>query len=108
MSTKWFLDYSYFVFISFYEYVTSNVIEDEEDLPFMIMIYYYRIQAGQLTDAYALLEERLELEEKQLGRRVEDLADIYNIMCKCKSEVDKQSAHEYILYVILMAISLRA
>ena len=53
----------------------------------LIFSLFNRIQAGQLKDAYALLEERLEMEEKQLGMRVEDLADIYNIMSKCKSEV---------------------
>ena len=34
-----------------------------------------------------MLEERLELEEKQLGMRVDELADIYQLMSKCKSEV---------------------
>ena len=35
-----------------------------------------------------LLEERLKIEEEQLGMRAEELADIYQLMGKCKSEVN--------------------
>ena len=34
-----------------------------------------------------MLEERLEIEQKQLGMRADELADIYQLMGKCKSEV---------------------
>ena len=51
------------------------------------MTCVYRIQAGQYEDAYKLLEERLEIEEEQLGKRGDELADIYQLMGKCKSEV---------------------
>ena len=60
--------------------------------------FFPRIQAGQYQDAYAMLEERLELEEKQLGMRVDELADIYQLMSKCKSEV-RYAAEFFILHV---------
>ena len=52
-----------------------------------LSVHAQRLQTGQLKTAYTLLEERLEMEEKQLGMRDEDMADIYQLMSKCKSEV---------------------
>ena len=46
-----------------------------------------RIQAGQYNEATLILEERVELEENQLGSRPDELADVYQMMAKCKSEV---------------------
>ncbi|XP_065072260.1 uncharacterized protein LOC135696706 [Rhopilema esculentum] len=52
-------------------------------------VVMFLIQAGQYEDAYTMLEERLEIEEEQLGKRGDELADIYQLMGKCKSEVVK-------------------
>jgi len=75
--------------------LSRSSIDLEEYADQLEKVALFLIQAGQLTAAYTLLEERLELEEKQLGMRVEDLADIYNIMCKCKSEEVKR---HYFIY----------
>ena len=53
------------------------------------------IQAGQYNDAYELLEERRNIEEDQLGSRADEMADIYQLMAKCKSEV---SAKKVVLF----------
>lgn len=47
----------------------------------------FRIQAGQYTEAFAILEERVKYEQEQLGQRPDELADVYQAMAKCKSEV---------------------
>ena len=49
-----------------------------------------RIQAGQYEEAYAILEDRVKIELEQLGERPDELADIYQSMAKCKSEVCAQ------------------
>ena len=50
-------------------------------------IHCYRIQAGQYTEAYTILEQRVKYELEILGERPDELADIYQYMAKCKSEV---------------------
>lgn len=50
-------------------------------------IDFFSIQAGQYTEAYTILEELVEIENTQLGERPEELADIFQLMAKCKSEV---------------------
>jgi len=64
----------------------GSLVDYGEQLEKVIM---FLIQAGQYGDAYMLLEERLKIEEEQLGMRAEELADIYQLMGKCKSEVVK-------------------
>ncbi|XP_066925783.1 telomerase protein component 1-like isoform X2 [Clytia hemisphaerica] len=49
----------------------------------------FLIQAGQYEEAYVILEERVKIELEQLGERPDELADIYQAMAKCKSEVVK-------------------
>lgn len=55
----------------------------------VIISLFFSIQAGQYTEAYSILEERVEYEEEQLGQRSDELADVYQAMAKCKSEVRK-------------------
>ncbi|XP_057298417.1 TPR repeat-containing protein DDB_G0287407-like isoform X1 [Hydractinia symbiolongicarpus] len=55
----------------------------------MEKVAMFLIQAGQYTEAYEILEERVKHETEQLGSRVDELADIYQMMAKCKSEVVK-------------------
>nr|XP_047125336.1 TPR repeat-containing protein DDB_G0287407 [Hydra vulgaris]XP_047125337.1 TPR repeat-containing protein DDB_G0287407 [Hydra vulgaris] len=55
----------------------------------MEKVAVFLIQAGQYSEATLILEERVELEEKQLGSRPDELADVYQMMAKCKSEVVK-------------------
>ena len=50
-------------------------------------LFFSRIQAGQYTDALEILEERRTIEEEELGSRPGEMADIYELMSKCKSEV---------------------
>lgn len=52
-----------------------------------------RIQAGQYSEALGLMQERLADEMDQLGQRSDELADVYQNMALCKSEIDK--AHQY-------------
>lgn len=54
---------------------------------FIAFLLVFRIQAGQYTEAYAILEERVNHELNDLGSRADELADIYQLMAKCKSEV---------------------
>jgi len=49
----------------------------------------FLIQAGQYTEAYTILEERVKHEYADLGERADELADVYQLMAKCKSEVVK-------------------
>lgn len=49
----------------------------------------FLIQAGQYTEAYSILEERVTHELNDLGSRADELADVYQLMAKCKSEVVK-------------------
>ncbi|KXJ08695.1 hypothetical protein AC249_AIPGENE19769 [Exaiptasia diaphana] len=55
----------------------------------MEMVVTFLIQAGQYEDSYKLLQELLEIEEKQLGARAAKLAEIYHLMAKTKSEIVK-------------------
>ncbi|XP_048581022.1 TPR repeat-containing protein DDB_G0287407 isoform X2 [Nematostella vectensis] len=55
----------------------------------MEMVINFLIQAGQYSESYEMLKERLEIEEKQLGARTEHLANIYHLMTKTKSEIVK-------------------
>eukprot|EP00794_Sanderia_malayensis_P017020 gene17020-18734_t len=52
-------------------------------------VIVFLIQAGRYEDAYEILEERSKIEEEQLGSRPDEMADIYQLMAKCKSEVVK-------------------
>ena len=49
----------------------------------------FLIQAGQYTEAYSILESRVTHELNDLGSRADELADVYQLMAKCKSEVVK-------------------
>jgi len=55
----------------------------------MEKVAVFLIQAGEYTEAFTLLESRSELEMTQLGERTDHLAEIYQLMAKCKSEVVK-------------------
>lgn len=52
------------------------------------------IQMGQTATAVEILEDRLKMEEDELGQRTEQLADIYQLIAKCKSEDVKQ--HDFV------------
>lgn len=56
-------------------------------------VYGFLIQAGQYSEALGLMQERLADEMDQLGQRSDELADVYQNMALCKSEIDK--AHQY-------------
>ncbi|XP_057298336.1 TPR repeat-containing protein DDB_G0287407-like [Hydractinia symbiolongicarpus] len=77
-------------------YKESLFLLKESDMPLselaeqMEMVAMFLIQAGQYSVALSLLEERLQYEKDQLGERTEKLADIYQLMTLCKSEVVKQ------------------
>ena len=53
-----------------------------------------RIQCGQYEDSYELLSEVLKIEEGSLGARTDELADIYQLMAKTKSEVREEVCNE--------------
>ncbi|XP_065653579.1 TPR repeat-containing protein DDB_G0287407-like isoform X2 [Hydra vulgaris] len=53
----------------------------------------FLVQAGQYKEAILILEERVELEENQLGLRPDELADVYQMIAKCKSEQVKNVAY---------------
>ena len=48
----------------------------------------FRIQSGQYAEALELMEQRLTDELGQLGERPDEMADIYQNMARCKSEVN--------------------
>ena len=48
----------------------------------------FSIQAGQYTTGIELLTKLAVLEEGQLGKRPDQMADIYYLLAKCKSEVN--------------------
>ena len=52
-----------------------------------------RIQSGKYPEALELMEERLndELENDELGQRPDELADVYQNMARCMSEVCNSS-----------------
>lgn len=47
----------------------------------------FRRQAGQYAEALELMEQRLTDELDSLGERPDEMADIYQNMALCKSEV---------------------
>ena len=47
----------------------------------------FRIQCGQYKESFELLEQLRDIEEKCLGARAANMADIYQLMAKTKSEV---------------------
>ena len=47
----------------------------------------FRIQCGQYKESFELLEQLRDIEEKGLGARAANMADIYQLMAKTKSEV---------------------
>jgi len=51
-------------------------------------IIFIRIQAGQYAEAIELMEERLNDELSDLGERPDEMADVYQNMARCKSEVN--------------------
>ena len=58
------------------------------------MFVYFRIQAGQYSEALDLMQERLKDELESLGERPDEMADVYQNMALCKSEIDK--AQQYL------------
>ncbi|XP_047125381.1 TPR repeat-containing protein DDB_G0287407 isoform X1 [Hydra vulgaris] len=67
----------------------------QSDIPLVVYVeivekvYGFLIQAGQYSEALELMEERLNDELTQLGERPDEMADIYQNMARCKSEIDK-------------------
>lgn len=61
------------------------------DSPKYFHILFFRRQAGQYTEALTLMEERLNDEIKSLDERPDELADVYQNMALCKSEVRRIS-----------------
>lgn len=59
-------------------------------------VYTFLIQAGQYSEALELMKERLDDELNRLGERPDEMADVYQNMARCKSEIDK--AQQYISY----------
>ena len=57
-------------------------------------LFVCRIQCGQYEDSYELLSELLKIEEGSLGARTDELADIYQLMAKTKSEVREEVCNE--------------
>lgn len=57
-------------------------------------VYGFLIQAGRYSEALELMEERLKDELEQLGERPDEMADVYQNMARCKSEIDK--AQQYL------------
>ncbi|XP_066928434.1 TPR repeat-containing protein DDB_G0287407-like isoform X2 [Clytia hemisphaerica] len=57
-------------------------------------VYTFLIQAGQYQEAIELMEQRLNDELSDLGERPDEMADVYQNMARCKSEIDK--AQQYI------------
>ena len=52
----------------------------------------FRIQSGQYAEALELMEQRL-TDELELGERPDEMADIYQNMARCKSEVNACSSY---------------
>ena len=67
-----------------------------------------RIQVGQYTLSVELLKKMAVLEEKKLGKRPDQMADIYQLLAKSKSEVSYTLSANYINTWVMLSLTVES
>lgn len=65
----------------------------------MLAIFYLSHQAGSYEDATELARKAYDIEEKELGNRIERMVDLSSLMCYCIDGVREQTCTLHTIYV---------